>query len=136
MSFRPNEIGNFVGGEMMGIVGKLAAAAVLSICAARTTFAQDQAAAIRQVQLMPDIPSPCIIRDWKQVAISQDKLLFDPDAKGQYMPLFHLVRDDQHRIVTFGLPDYVGDLRQTDGRGAGITDIGAIWGATLVGIDK
>jgi hypothetical protein len=124
------------GVEMSGIVRQVAMAAVLSICAARATFADDGAATIRQVQLMPDIPAPCIIRDWKSVAIRQDKLLFDPNAKGQYMPLFHLVRDDQQKIITFGLPDYVGDLRQADGRGAGITDIGAIWGAMLVGIDK
>ncbi len=121
---------------MSRTVRVLIAAAVLSIIAARTIFAAEQTAIIRQVQLMPDIPSPCIIRDWKQVAISQDKLLFNPNATGQYMPVFHLVRDDQHNVITFGLPDYVGDLRQTDGRGVAITDMGAVWGATLVGIDK
>jgi hypothetical protein len=121
---------------MSGAVRVLMATAVLGISAVQTVFAAEQTAVIRQVQLMPDIPSPCIIRDWKQVAISQDKLLFNPNATGQYMPLFHLVRDDQHNVITFGLPDYVGDMRQTDGSGAGITDIGAIWGATLVGIDK
>src|ERR1700709_487373 len=105
---------------MSGTVRVWFAAAVLSISAPQILFAEEQAAVIRQVQLMPDIPSPCIIRNWKQVAISQDKLLFNPNAKGQYMPLFHLVKDDKQQVMTFGLPDYVGDLRQTDGRGAGI----------------
>ena len=65
---------------MSGTFRALIAAAVLGISPMRTIFAAEQTAEIRQVQLMPDIPSPCIIRDWKQVAISQDKLLF---AQGQ-----------------------------------------------------
>ena len=121
---------------MSGIDWKLAGMAFLGFCAARGVYASDNDGNIRQVQLMPNIPTPCIMRDWKQVTLKQDKLLFDPSLTGQYLPLFHLIKDDQQKVITFGLPDYVGDLRQADGRGAGITDIGAVWGATLVGIDK
>jgi hypothetical protein len=118
------------------MVRVLLAAAVVAMGAKWSNAADDEAARIRQVRLMPDMPSPCIIRDWKQVAIDLDHLLFDPNAPGQYMPLLHLLKDDRGNVIAFGIPDYVGDLRQPDGRGAGITDIGAVWGATLVGIDK
>jgi hypothetical protein len=121
---------------MRGTVRVLLVAAVLAIAARWTNAAAYEAAEIRQVKLMPDVPSPCIIPNWKQVAIGLDQLLFDPSAPGQYMPLLHLLKDDHGNIVAFGLPDYVGDYRQADGSGAGITGIGAIWGATLVGIDK
>jgi hypothetical protein len=122
---------------LSGTVRVLIAAALLSIGIVQTIRAAEQTPIIRQVQLMPDVPSPCIIRNWKQVAIAQDKLLFNPNATGQYMPLFHLVRDARQKVFTFGLPDYVGDIRQlADGSGNGITDMGAVWGATLVGIDK
>lgn len=111
--------------------------AILSVGAFGALGKADDTPTIRQVQAMPNIPSPCIIRDWRQVAISLDKLLFDPNATGQYMPLFHLVRDHDKNVIGFGFPDYVGDIRQLpDGSGAGITSLGAVWGATLVGIDK
>ncbi|HEY1923446.1 MAG TPA: hypothetical protein VGG44_11905 [Tepidisphaeraceae bacterium] len=126
---------------MRRTVRVLLATAVMAIGATGSAARADETAEIRateirQVQLMPDLPSPCVIRDWKQVAIGLDRLLFNLNAPGQYMPLLHLVRDDQGKITAFGIPDYVGDLRQTDGSGSGITDMGAVWGATLVGIDK
>jgi hypothetical protein len=107
----------------------------MSVLRARGT----ETVAIRQVEAMPDLPSPCVIRDWKQVAIGLDTLMFNPHAPGQYMPLLRLARDDNGKVIGFGFPDYVGDDREKPGGrgiGAGITDMGAIWGATLVGIDK
>lgn len=121
---------------MRGTVRVLLATVVFAIAPMRTNATAEETAEIRQVQSMPDLPSPCIVRDWRQVAIDLDQLLFDPTAPGQYMPLLHLIKDDHGEVTTFGLPDYVGDMRQADGTGAGITDIGAVWAATLVGIDK
>src|SRR5271169_6317582 len=121
---------------MRGTVCVLLAVAALIAVTKGTVVSADETAQIRQVQSMPDLPSPCIIRDWRQVATDLDQLLFDPTARGQYMPLLHLIKNDRGEVTAFGLPDYVGDLRQADGSGAGITDIGAVWGATLVGIDK
>ncbi|MGD0463180.1 MAG: hypothetical protein ABSB74_11905 [Tepidisphaeraceae bacterium] len=122
---------------MRGTARVLLAAAVLAVGAKGTNAVAEEAAQIRQVQLMPDVPSPCSVRDWRQVAIGLDELVFNPTAPGQYMPLLHLVRDDRGKVVGFGLPDYVGDIRQpADGTGNGITGMGAVWGATLVGIDK
>src|SRR5580658_4534452 len=94
--------------------------AALSVGAFGVLGKADDTASIRQVQAMPNIPSPCTIRDWRQVAIDLDKLLFNPNAPGQFMPLFHLVRDHNNKVIGFGFPDYVGDIRQSsDGSGAG-----------------
>jgi hypothetical protein len=131
------------GGRMRGTACVLLAA-VLAVGAQGTNALAEETAEIRpeirpqirQVQLMPDLPSPCSVRDWRQVAIGLDQLLFNPTAPGQYMPLLHLIKNDEGKEIAFGLPDYVGDFRQADGSGAGITDMGAVWGATLVGIDK
>jgi hypothetical protein len=125
------------GGRMRGAALVLLAAAVLAVGAKRTNAAAEETAEIRQVQLMPDLPSPCSVRDWRQVAIGLDQLVFNPTAPGQYMPLLHLIKNNQGKVTRFGLPDYVGDIRQAaDGSGSGITGMGAVWGATLVGIDK
>jgi hypothetical protein len=103
----------------------------------KTTASQAaEPAEIRQVQSMPDVPSPFQVPDWKQTAIGLDQLVFNASATGEYLPLLHLLQDKDQNVVAFGIPDYVGDLRQTDGSGSGITGMGAVWGATLVGIDK
>lgn len=39
------------------------------------------------VEKMPNMPEPYKMRNWKKVAIGFDKLAFDCDAKGQYLPL-------------------------------------------------
>ncbi|HEX4054270.1 MAG TPA: hypothetical protein VHX86_08395 [Tepidisphaeraceae bacterium] len=122
---------------MRAITRILLAAMVLALGTKTASAAAEQTAGIRQVQLMPDLPSPCIIRDWRQVAASQDQLLFNLHAPGQYMPVLRFVRDDRGKVIGFGLPDYVGDIRRpADGSGNGVVDLGAVWGATLVGIDK
>jgi len=114
----------------------LAAAVLTVLLTSANTIASDRAE-IRQVQSMPDIPSPCDVRDWKQVATDLDQLMFDINAKGQYLPILHLVRNGRGKVVGFGFPDYVGDIRQpADGTGNGVTTMGAVWGATLIGIDK
>jgi hypothetical protein len=124
------------GGRMRGTALVLLAAAILAVGTKWTRAAADETAEIRQVQLMPNLPSPCRIRNWRQVATGLDELVFNLNAPGQYMPLLHLLRDDRQNVIGFGIPDYVGDMREADGSGAAITGMGAVWGATLVGIDK
>ena len=122
---------------MRGTVRMFLAAVVVALVATNEYAVADESAGIRQVQSMPDLPSPFSVRNWKQVATDLDQLLFDPNVRGEYLPILHLVRDGRGDIIGFGLPDYVGDLRQpTDGTGNGIVGMGAVWGATLVGIDK
>ncbi len=93
---------------------------------------------ITQVELMPNIPQPFKMRDWRTVARKFDALAFDFEAQGDYLPLIWW---DKTRINMardgFGLPSYVGDTRQGAGNAhEGITCIAAVLGATLVGIDK
>ncbi len=89
---------------------------------------------IARVNLMPEIPSPFEIRNWKAVALGYDELVFDFAVSGEYLPLIE--RD--HRMVNFDLdsfllPSFVGKV---PAQGEAINQIAAVLGATLVGIDK
>jgi hypothetical protein len=91
---------------------------------------------IARAALMPDLPSPLEVRDWKAVARGFDALLFDAGARGQFLPLFQ--RDTTRlnaAVDAFFVPSYVGDNRQTPGAQEAITTMGALLGASLVGID-
>jgi len=88
---------------------------------------------IGRVELMPNIPSPFIMRDWKKVAQDYDAFAFDFDKTGEYLPLIawdtgHLNFDRD----TFSMPSYVG----RDYADEAINCIAAVVSATLVGIDK
>lgn len=92
---------------------------------------------IAAVDLMPNMPRPHRIIDWRVKARAFDRLVFDFHAKGQFLPLIWL---DDARInidrPTFGLPSYVGDDREHGSNQESITCMGAVLGATLAGIDK
>src|SRR5688500_2499340 len=96
--------------------------------------------AIPRVEMMPAPPQPFAMRDWRATARGFDALAFDLDAKGEHLPLTRLVRDKKGRLVTFAMPPYVGETRGSHGPAGvafeGITCLGAVWSATLVGIDK
>lgn len=93
---------------------------------------------IDRVDLMPDRPQPYKYKDFNAIARGLDKLLFDFDQKGQYLPLIWW--DDTQTNVPirgFGLPSYVGRPNQTGGAShEAITTMGAVLGATVAGIDK
>jgi hypothetical protein len=95
---------------------------------------------LSRVESMPRQPEPFEVRDWRTVARQFDELAFDLDAKGEHLPLTRLVRDKKGRLVTFAMPPYVGETRGSHGPGGvvfeGITCLGAVWSATLVGINK
>jgi hypothetical protein len=104
------------------------------------TFVQPGQKDIPAVELMPNLPEPYEMIDWRQKARAYDRFVFDFAARGEFLPLVWL---DEARInmdaPTFGLPSYVGDVRlPADRNGAqeGITCMGAVLGATLAGIDK
>ncbi len=95
---------------------------------------------IATVELMPNLPEPFALVDWREKARAYDRFAFDFRAKGEFLPLVWL---DESRInvdrATFGLPSYVGAPDQQRGKPnsqEGITCMGAVLGATLVGIDK
>lgn len=93
---------------------------------------------ITRVEMMPGVPSPLVIPDWKAKAVGYDSYVFDETLAGDYLPL---VWEDNARlnfpIDGFGMPSYVGHSTMTGG-GAheAITTIPSVLGATLVGIDK
>jgi hypothetical protein len=94
--------------------------------------------AIDRVELMPNRPQPFEVKDFKQIARDLDKLLFDFDAKGQYLPLVWW--DDTKVNVPmrgFGFPSFVGRPGQIGGMDhESVTTMGAVLGATIAGIDK
>lgn len=108
-------------------------------CPPRTVFQPGQRD-IAAVELMPNLPEPFELVDWREKARVYDRFVFDFHGSGQFLPLVWL---DESRInmdrPTFGLPSYVGTPDQAAGKRnsqEGITCMGAVLGATLVGIDK
>lgn len=93
---------------------------------------------IEAVKWMPDLPEPYELIDRREKARSYDRFVFDFRATGEFLPLVWLDESrTQNDATTFGLPSYVGDPRwRTPGGQEGITCMGAVLGATLVGIDK
>jgi hypothetical protein len=93
---------------------------------------------IDRVEQMPNRPTPFKLKDFKALARGLDKLLFDFDARGEYLPLVWW--DDTHTnspMRGFGFPSFVGRPNQSSGSNhESITTMGALLGATLAGIDK
>ena len=91
---------------------------------------------ISRIELMPNLPQPYQMRDWKAVAVNYDSLAFNLGATGQYLPLstiiYNTINYPEH--PTFGLQSYVG-TNNPPGREA-INLMPAVIGATLSGIDK
>ena len=97
---------------------------------------------VPRVELMPNMPEPYKILDWKQKAISYDQFVFDFNRKDGVGPLIWL--DHQQRNIpqtTFGLYTAINDVRQGPNHNNGefhesLNSLTAILGAGLVGIDK
>ena len=93
---------------------------------------------IAKVELMPNHPSPYLMRNWREVAHNYDAFVFDFTKTGDYLPLiwwdttqYNFPRDG------FGMPSYVGRPNQTGGTAhESVNCMGAVLGATLAGIDK
>ena len=97
---------------------------------------------IPRVDKMPNRPKPYAFKDWKQTATDFDKYIFDFNQKGENLPFIWL--DGMKRNfpdTTFGIYTALGDIRM----GAAVNNgenhealgaMGAVLGATLVGIDK
>ena len=93
---------------------------------------------IASVDLMPDVPRPFAVKDWRALARAYDAFVFDLDARGEYLPLIWI--DDSRVNIdrpAFGLPSYAGDnARRSGPNHEGITCMGAVLSATLAGVDK
>lgn len=108
---------------------------------------EPQAAAVAQfvvprIEAMPRQPKPYVLKDWKRTALDFDAYVFDHTAKGSFLPFVWI--DNQNRNFsepTFGIYTAIGDVRQGPAVNNGenheaLGALGAILGATLVGIDK
>jgi len=90
---------------------------------------------IRRVALMPNLPSPFQMRDWKAVATNFDNFVFNYNLTGQYLPLIKPNNQNPNFLLPwFALPSYVGVTNYPEPEA--VTAMGAILGATVVGIDK
>jgi hypothetical protein len=91
---------------------------------------------INRIEMMPNMPQPYEMRDWKSVARNYDSLVFNLEATGQYQPLSTIVENtiNYPEHPSFGLQSYVGS-NSLPGREA-INLIPAVVGSTLSGIDK
>lgn len=124
------------GGKFMQIKGFLGLAVILLLggYAVSVKGAQKQISAL---SLMPDLPHPLEIRDWAQVARQFDELVFDFNSQGLYLPLIQWDKAWPNVCLdSFFLPSYVGDYRQKVGSQEALTTLGAVLGASLVGVDK
>jgi hypothetical protein len=92
---------------------------------------------INRVEQMPNLPSPYIMRNWKEVAVKYDEFVFSTASVGQYLPLIHLKPNgiNYSSLQPILLDTYVGSA-SSGSQAEAINIIPAIVGATLNGIDK
>jgi len=100
---------------------------------AQSGLAQPGQRTVAAIEAMPNIPQPFEMRDWKEVARKYDALLFDFNQSGQYLPLIQWDnRNINFKLQSFMIPSYVG----ASGGNEALTQISAVLGASLVGVDK
>ena len=91
---------------------------------------------ISRIEMMPNIPSPYEMRDWKQVAVDYDSLVFNFDLTGEHLPLIwwqtNTINYPGHN--SFGLHTVVGTLYPNSAEAINL--LPSIISASLVGIDK
>ena len=95
-----------------------------------------QQISIDRIEMMPDTFQIYQMRNWKQVAIGYDSLVFNLSASGDYLPLIWTdaggVNYPNHN--RFGMDSYVGALDANQGEAINV--LPAVISATLSGIDK
>lgn len=91
------------------------------------TVCTSQQISIPRIDAMPNRPSPYVMRNWRQVAVGYDSLVFNPNLTGTYLPLVSVSQG-------FGLSSYVG--RPPSESREAINCLAAVVGAGLVGVNK
>jgi hypothetical protein len=90
---------------------------------------------IPYIENFPTLPSPLVIRNWKQTATNYIQTVFNSSLTGQSLPLLYQYSTDTEAHYTgpaFSLPSYVGNPVST---GEALTVLGATLGGTLAGLD-
>ena len=97
-----------------------------------------QQLSIPRIDLMPDMPAPYAMRDWKQVALNYDNFVFDTSKTGTYLPLSAISTSNginYPALKTIRLDSYVGQFDHGQVAEA-INILPAVVGASLAGVDK
>ncbi len=118
----------------------------LSACAQKPNFTPTAASvsqnAIPRVDKMPNHPKPYVFKDWKKTAQDFDRYVFDFSQKGDFLPLIWWDKTGRNfPETTFGIYTALGDVRMGGAVNNGenheaLGALGAVLGATLIGIDK
>lgn len=105
-------------------------------CFSVTSCVLGQQIEIERIEKMPNKPSPYIMRDWREVAIGYDELVYDVSKKGEYLPLTRI----SFNTVNFpGRKSYLQDTfvgAFDQDKTESINSFMSIIGATLCGVDK
>ncbi len=97
---------------------------------------------LSRVDEMANLPQPLQIIDWKQLSKQFDQTIYDFKAKGEYWPMVWMENNNNNfKQPVMGMYTAVGDVRQGAQHHKGmfheaLANMGAILGASLVGIDK
>ncbi len=96
---------------------------------------------LARVDQMANLPRPLKIIDYKNLALDFDRIVFDEKQTGEFWPLVWVDQNrNNYNQDVIGIFTTLGDIRQgTNNKGAfheALTSMGAILGASLVGIDK
>lgn len=91
---------------------------------------------IPRVELMPNLPAPYSMRDWKKVAMGYDSFVYDITKTGLHLPLVFIDPQGTNypERPSFGLDTYVGTFSNDNGEAINV--LPSLVGASLVGIDK
>ena len=100
------------------------------------SWAQTGQLGIDRISQMPDLPTPYLMRDWKQVALDYDQLIFSSQDTGEFLPLLTLKSQgiNYPELSPILLQSYVGSNGSNVAEAINI--IPAMVGASLVGVDK
>lgn len=104
--------------------------------------AQVKQVSLNRVDEMADLPQPLQIIDWKLMSKKFDQTIYDFNAKGKYWPMVWMENNNNNfKQPTMGMYTAVGDVRQGIENHKGMfheamANMGAVLGASLVGIDK
>ncbi|RZJ78690.1 MAG: hypothetical protein EOO47_13055 [Flavobacterium sp.] len=97
---------------------------------------------LNRVDEMADLPQPLQIIDWKLMSKQFDQKIYDFNAKGEYWPMVWMENNNNNfKQPAMGMYTAVGDVRQGLQNHKGMfheamANMGAVLGASLVGIDK
>lgn len=104
--------------------------------------AQVKQLSVARVERMAQVPQPLQIIDYRALALKFDRTVYDFKAKGKFWPLIWLDSSKRNFAQPVaGIYTAIGDVRQGPQNNKGIfhealATMGAVLGASLVGIDK